>query len=126
MLLSPGSPAPLLQAEAEAARQGAAGLGCPLARPVCVLCSLQCLEGPFSSVSLRDQVGAGAARSVGAAGEAAENPSCVSPPRLKKSQDPVSEPPPAPGAREAAEDLEGTRPALSMCGPICPSRLAES
>ncbi|XP_046928717.1 serine/threonine-protein kinase 32C isoform X1 [Lynx rufus] len=46
--------------------------------------------------------------------------------KLKKSQDPASEPPPAPGAGEAAEDREGTRPALSMCGPICPSRLTES
>nr|XP_060499015.1 serine/threonine-protein kinase 32C [Panthera onca] len=46
--------------------------------------------------------------------------------KLKKSQDPASEPPPAPGAGEAAEDQEGTRPALSMCGPICPSRLTES
>ncbi|XP_039108365.1 serine/threonine-protein kinase 32C isoform X1 [Hyaena hyaena] len=46
--------------------------------------------------------------------------------KLKKSQDPVSEPPPVPGAGEAAEDLEGTRPALSMCGPICPTRLADS
>ncbi|XP_077933069.1 serine/threonine-protein kinase 32C isoform X2 [Halichoerus grypus] len=46
--------------------------------------------------------------------------------KLKKSQDPASEPLPAPEAGDAAEDREGARPAGPMCGSICPSRLTES
>ncbi|XP_027975814.1 serine/threonine-protein kinase 32C [Eumetopias jubatus] len=46
--------------------------------------------------------------------------------KLKKSQDPVSEPLPAPEAGDAVEDREGARPALPTCGSICPSRLTES
>uniref|UniRef100_A0A8C3WYE5 Serine/threonine-protein kinase 32C n=1 Tax=Catagonus wagneri TaxID=51154 RepID=A0A8C3WYE5_9CETA len=44
--------------------------------------------------------------------------------KLKRSQDPSSEPPPAPEPGEAAEapaDGEGARLALSTCGSICPS-----
>uniref|UniRef100_A0A3Q2KTM7 Serine/threonine-protein kinase 32A n=1 Tax=Equus caballus TaxID=9796 RepID=A0A3Q2KTM7_HORSE len=44
--------------------------------------------------------------------------------KLKRSQDPTSEPLPAPEAGDTAEasvDSEGARPALPMCGSICPS-----
>lgn len=78
---------------------------------------------PFRESS--DKLGAGQKRP-GAAGEAAESPSLCFPTRLKKSQDPASEPLPAPEAGDAAEDREGARPAGPMCGSICPSRLTES
>ncbi|XP_073096200.1 serine/threonine-protein kinase 32C isoform X3 [Manis javanica] len=44
--------------------------------------------------------------------------------KLKRSQDPGSEPLPAPEAGDteaASEDREGARPALPMCGSLCPS-----
>lgn len=59
-------------------------------------------------------------------GAAAESPSLCFPTRLKRSQDPASEPLPVAESGDAVEDREAVRPALPMCGSLCPSRLSES
>lgn len=59
-------------------------------------------------------------------GAAAERPSLCFPTRLKRSQDPASEPLPVPESGDAVEDREAVHPVLPMCGSLCPSRLSES
>lgn len=84
---------------------------------------------PAPTVALRDtcvpRQAVGAEQWPGAAGEAAHGPCLCFPSRLKRGQDPVSQPLPAPEAGrvdgEDTADGEEARPSLPMCGPLCPS-----